>query len=366
MIPLVDLGAQYLNIKSEIDNAVNLCIEESNFIRGKQVSEFEKAFAEYVGTKFCSGCGNGTDALELILKALGIGIGDEVIVPALSWISTAEAVTSVGADPVFVDICPETYSIDPLKIEEKITSRTKAIIPVHLYGCPVELEDIKALADSYRLFIIEDCAQSHGAEYHGRKTGTFGIASAFSFFPTKNLGAFGDGGAVITDDSDLYEKVKRLSNHGQFLKKHDHPFTGRNSRLDTLQASVLNVKLSHLDNWNSKRIVAAGIYNKRLSVSGNVTLPFIPDRTKHVFHLYVIRSKRREAIIKNLEKNNVGWAIHYPLSLPLLEAYKHKHHNPDDFPVSTTTTEEILSLPMFPDLTEKQINIICDTILESL
>ena len=243
MIPFVDLNAQYQSIKSEVDTAVQECINEGNFIKGRAVCEFEKAFADYLGADYCLGCGNGTDALEIILSSLHIGPGDEVIVPALTWISTAEAVNNTGAEPVFVDVNKDNYTIDYSKIEEKITSRTKAIIPVHLYGCPAAMEEINNIAVKHGLHVIEDCAQSHGANYRGVKTGTIGIASAFSFFPSKNLGAYGDGGAIVTSNKELYETARMISNHGQLKTKHNHTIIGRNSRLDSLQASVLNVKL---------------------------------------------------------------------------------------------------------------------------
>ena len=260
IIPLVDLRAQYLGIKEEIDRAINDCIVESNFIKGKKVTEFENAFSQYLGADYCVGCGNGTDALELILKSLNIGSGDEVIVPALTWIATAEAVNNVGAEPVFVDITTDTCIIDAGKIEEKVTKRTKAIIPVHLYGCPADMNQISRIGKKFRLFIVEDCAQAHGAEYFGKKVGTFGIASAFSFFPSKNLGAFGDGGAIVTNNQELANTVRKISNHGQLKTRHSHSIIGRNSRLDSIQASILNVKLPYLDKWNKNRIKASKYY----------------------------------------------------------------------------------------------------------
>ena len=241
MIPFVDLKIQYLNIKDEIDSAVKKCIESANFIKGEGVTAFESSFAGYLGIDWCIGCGNGTDALEIILESLNIGPGDEVIVPALTWISTAEAVTNVGAEPVFVDINPGSYTLDYTKIEEKLTRRTKAIIPVHLYGNPADMNEIGLIAVKHGLFVIEDCAQAHGAEISGKKVGTFGIASAFSFFPSKNLGAFGDAGAIVTNNKEIAEQCRKISNHGQLFEKHKHYITGRNSRLDTLQASILSV-----------------------------------------------------------------------------------------------------------------------------
>ena len=364
MIPFVDLHAQYLSIKSDIDKALENCIADSNFIKGKAVSDFEKAFADWLGVEFCLGCGNGTDALEIIMKSLNIGPGDEVIVPALSWISTAETVNNVGAEPVFVDILHDTYTIDPAKIENKITPRTKAIIPVHLYGCPADMDEIIRISEKHKIFIIEDCAQAHGAEYHGKKVGTFGIASAFSFFPSKNLGAYGDGGAIVTDNQELYEMTRMISNHGQLKIKHKHTIIGRNSRLDSLQASILKAKLGYIDQWNFQRNQVAELYKNRLMVNKEICLPVVPQNTKHVFHLFVVRCKKRDDMIKLLDENNIAWAVHYPHPLPFLDAYAYKKHLPVDFPVSCTATEEVISLPIYPELTELQVNMICDQIRE--
>ena len=365
MIPLADLHAQYLGIKNEIDKAVEDCISQAHFIRGEAVSKFENAFAEYLGMKYCAGCGNGTDALEIILKALNIGPGDEVIVPALSWISTAESVNNVGAEPVFADIKEDIYSIDPEKLEQLITQRTKAILPVHLYGCPSDMDEIMSIAKKHNLYVVEDCAQAHGAVYRDKKVGTFGVASAFSFFPTKNLGAYGDAGAIVTDDPDILEKVRRISNHGQLNQKHQHDFTGRNSRLDTMQAAVLEVKLRHLDKWNAKRIYLAGLYKERLNGLTDLILPVSSDGRTHVFHLYVIRTKKRETLIASLNRAEIGWSIHYPAPMPHLKAYKYKKHVSGDFPVSEKICKEIISLPMYPEISEDQVDNICKTIIDS-
>jgi dTDP-4-amino-4,6-dideoxygalactose transaminase len=362
MIPFVDLNVQYNSIKNEIDKAIKDCITESNFIKGKAVNDFEIAFADYLGADFCLGCGNGTDALEIILTSLHIGPGDEVIVPALTWISTAEAVNNVGAEPVFVDVRKDTYTIDCSKVEGIITKKTRAIIPVHLYGCPVELNEITNIAGKYGLYVIEDCAQAHGAEYYGKKVGTFGIASAFSFFPSKNLGAYGDGGAIITNNKELYETARKISNHGQLNIKHEHSLIGRNSRLDSLQAS--KVKLKHLDRWNLNRNQIADLYKRRLIENKEIILPLILDNTTHAFHLFVIRCKNRDRMTEILNEKNISWAIHYPKPLPFLEAYMYKKHLPSEFPVSSQITSEILSLPIYPELTESQVTIICDQILE--
>lgn len=360
MIPFVDLNAQYNSIKTEIDNAINDCISETNFIKGRAVTDFERSFARYLGAEHCLGCGNGTDALEIILTALGIGSGDEVIVPALSWISTAEAVTTVGAEPVFVDVNPQNYTLDFTKIEEKLSKRTKAIIPVHLYGCPADMNEIVAIARKFGLFIIEDCAQAHGAEYFGQKIGTFGIASAFSFFPSKNLGAFGDGGAIVTNDKDLNDHVRKISNHGQLNEKHRHYITGRNSRLDSIQAAILSVKLKYLDDWNIKRNNVASSYISRLGKMTEFILPLPEPGKRHVYHVFCIRCNDRGKLITLLDAKNISWGIHYPNALPFTDAYRYKKHIADDFSVSGTIVENIISIPIYPELTEEQIEQICN------
>jgi dTDP-4-amino-4,6-dideoxygalactose transaminase len=363
MIPFVDLRAQYNSIKGEIDEAIGECVSGGNFIKGKVVTDFEKAFADYLGAEYCVGCGNGTDALEIILTSLKIGTGDEVIVPALTWISTSECVNNVGAEPVFVDIIPDTYAIDYSKIEEKITKKTKAIIPVHLYGCPADMNEIVRIADTYGLFVIEDCAQAHGAEYFGKKAGTFGIASAFSFFPSKNLGAFGDGGAIVTNNKDLAESVRKISNHGQLNEKHKHFIIGRNSRLDSIQASILLVKLRHLAVWNQKRRKAAGYYLSRLKENSKLILPFAEKEKVHVYHLFVIRSKNREKLIELLDEKSISWGIHYPNALPFLDPYSYKKHKHEDFAISGSMTKEILSIPIYPEISEEQLDLICNQLL---
>lgn len=361
-LPFVDLKAQYKSIKNELDEAILQCIEDADFIKGSVVERFENDFASYIGADHCISCANGTDALEMILKALGIGRGDEVIVPAISWISTAECVSNTGAEPVFVDVNPLDCLIDPSLIEEKITPVTKAIIPVHIYGNPADMHSIIEVAKKYNLFVIEDCAQSHGAEIKGRKTGTFGIASAFSFFPSKNLGAFGDAGAVITNNPELAEKIRMLSNHGQLKVKHKHKIIGRNSRMDSLQAAVLQIKLKYLDNWNMKRISAAEQYISHLSNNRKFTLPVIRPYHKHVFHLFVIQCSNREHVINDLDAHGISYGIHYPHPMPFLEAYGYKNLTPGDFPAASVVTGKILSLPIYPEITPEQIKKVCDSL----
>ena len=361
-IPFIDLHAQHMSIKSEIDEALRSCIEGSSFIRGEAVFEFERSFAEYLGVPYCIGCGNGTDALEIILRSLNIGRGDEVIVPALSWVATAAAVNNVGAEPVFVDVSPLNFTIDHNKIGEKITKRTKAIIPVHLYGCPADMDEILSIALKNGLHVVEDCAQAHGAEYKGKKTGTFGVASAFSFFPSKNLGALGDGGAIVTNNKELSELSRKISNHGQLHEKHKHFIVGRNSRLDNIQASVLGVKLKYLDEWNRKRREAASFYISKLGGREDLILPIAEENKKHVYHLFVIRSSNRSRLIELFDRNGISWAIHYPEPLPFLDCYNYKKHGKDDFSIALQITRNIISLPLYPEIPQEDLNLICDKI----
>ncbi len=360
-IPFVDLKAQYLSIQSEIDSAIAEVISDTSFIGGKIVSDFEKAFAEYIGVDHCVACANGTDSMEIILQAMGIGAGDEVIVPANSWISTAEVVNNVGAEPVFVDVLENEYTIDPDLIAAKITDKTKAIIPVHLYGLPARMKDILAIAKKHNLKVIEDCAQAHGAEIDGQKVGSFGDAASFSFYPGKNLGAYGDAGGMVTNDAELAQTLRMIGNHGQ-LKKHDHQMIGRNSRLDTLQAAVLNVKLPHLDQWVKKRNRVANWYWKHLSA--HLLLPISPSDSYHGFHLFVIRVENRYELQKSLNENGIGHAIHYPTPLPFVAAYQYKNHKKEEFPVVSAHASQILSLPIFPEMTEEQVMEVASVVNE--
>lgn len=362
MIPFVDLVLQYEAIKEEIDQAIFDTIHQSSFIGGESVRLFESNFARFIGVEHCISCANGTDSLEILLKVLGIGPGDEVIVPAISWISTSECIASVGADVVFADIHPDLYTIDLDKIEAKITDRTRAIIPVHLYGQPVDMERLMAIADQYQLKVIEDCAQAHGAEVRGRKVGTFGHCASFSFYPGKNLGAYGDAGCMITNDPEIAETARMISNHGQ-KGKHNHIMEGRNSRLDGIQAAILNVKLKHLEDWTQQRIAVAQSYMKKLGDAG-IELPVTLGHGKHVFHLFVIRTADRQGLQAHLNERGISTAIHYPTALPLLDCYHHLGHKPEDFPVAARYQDEILSIPMFPELTADQIDHISSAIKE--
>jgi len=353
-VPFVDLYAQYLDIKKDIDSAIETTIRNSSYIGGPAVKEFEKEFAAWAGIDHVVACGNGTDSIEILLKAYGVGAGDEVIVPAISWISTSEAVGAVGATPVFVDIEEDYFAIDPTRIEAAITKNTKVIIPVHLYGHPADMPAIMALAAKHKLVVIEDCAQSHGARVNGKAAGTFGHAASFSFYPGKNLGAYGDAGCMATNDPAIAEQARMIAQHGQ-KGKHNHLIEGRNSRLDGLQAAILLAKLPHLDSWTDRRITNAAYYDKALKGS-DVCIPKTRPGSRHVYHLYVIRTKDRSAVQAKLEKAGVETAIHYPTPLPFLPCYAHYGHKPEDFPVATACQHTILSIPMFAELTQQQMD----------
>jgi len=360
-VPFVDLKAQYQSLKGEIDAAIQSVINKTAFVGGPYVQEFEIAFAEKYGVKHCISCANGTDAIYITLKALGIGPGDEVITVANSWISTSETITQAGAKPVFVDIDPDYYHIDVQQIEDKISSKTKAVIPVHLFGQPASIDEIKAICEKHGLFLIEDCAQAHLAKYKSQKVGTFGIAGTFSFYPGKNLGAYGDAGAIITDDADLAERVRMFANHGS-LRKHQHDIEGINSRLDGIQAAILSVKLKYIDKWNLARNKNALVYNRLLSGIDQIRTPKIRENSFHIFHLYVIRSEKRDQLADFLTSKGIGTGIHYPTALPFMRAYGHLNHKPSDFPIAYKIQDEILSLPMFPELNDEQINHVVSSI----
>ena len=359
-IPFVDLKAQYLSIKQEIDSAVQSVLSDTAFVGGKYVEAFEKAFATKYGVKHCISCANGTDAIYISLKAAGIGPGHEVITAANTFIATSEAITQTGARPVFVDI-DECYHLDPSKIEKKITKKTKAVIPVHLYGQPAAIDRIKAICDRHGLIMIEDCAQSHFAHFNGQKTGTFGLAGTFSFYPGKNLGAYGDGGAIITDDDEFARRARLFANHGS-VKKYIHEIEGINSRLDGLQAAILSVKLKYIEDWNKARHEHGLKYNELLSNIPEVKCPLIRPDSSHIFHIYCIRVRERERLIEHLKSRGISTNIHYPIALPFLPAYSYLKHKPEDFPVAHEYQRQILSLPMYPELTDKEIELISESI----
>ncbi len=351
-VPFVDLKAQYNSIKKEIDEAMGRVISETAFIKGKYVEKFEREFADYLGVAHCVPCANGTDAIEVALRVLGIGPGDEVIVPANTWISTSESVTTAGAKVVFVDNDPITYTMDVAKLEEAITERTRAIIPVHLYGLTADMDPILTLAKKFELKVIEDCAQAHGATYKGRVAGTMGHMATFSFFPGKNLGAYGDAGAIVTNDENLAKHSRMVCDHGR-LGKFDHGLEGRNSRLDGLQAAILSAKLPYLKKWTELRQEHAGVYHDLLK--GIVAqIPVVPDYASHVFHLYVVQVENRERVQDFLLQRGVHTGIHYPISLPLTQAYAYLGLDGNAHPNAARGMHRIMSIPMYAELSAEQ------------
>jgi len=376
-IPFVDLKAQYESIKEEIDAAIADVIANTAFIGGPFVKSFESAFAKFCNVNHCIGVGNGTDALFIALKSLGIGEGDEVITAANSFIATSEAITMTDARVVFVDINPETYNMDPNKLEDylknrlkpnasSLTPRPKAVIPVHLYGQPADMDSILDLAKKYKLKVVEDAAQAHGADYKGRRIGSIGDMACFSFYPGKNLGAYGDAGAIVTNDDALALKARMLANHGR-IEKYNHEVEGYNSRLDGLQAAILSAKLRHLPEWTESRRQNAYLYNEALKGSEVIT-PVEIDDVKAVYHLYVARAPngRRKRLQEFLKSKGISTGVHYPIALPNLKAYEYLNHSGNDFPVATQASQEILSLPMFPELSGAQIEYIVEKVKEGM
>lgn len=359
MIPFIDLKKEYTEIKWEINEAIQQVIEKGTFILGEETEKFEREFSSYIGVKHGVGVNSGSDALFLTLKALGISTGDEVITVSHTFIATADAITRNGATPVFVDINPETYCIDAEKIEEKITKRTKAILPVHIYGHPAEMDTIREIAQAHDLHVVEDACQAHGAEYGGKKVGSLSDAGCFSFYPIKNLGAYGDGGIIVTNNEELAAKLRMLRNYGQRQKYH-HELIGINSRLDEIQAAILRVKLKHLNEWNSKRRENAKSYNELLSEAKIITPA--EKNAKHAYHLYVIRCKERDALKQYLLKNEIQTLIHYPTPVHKQKAYKDLSSS-YRLPITEEICKEILSLPMFPQLTKKEIESVAKAIV---
>lgn len=362
-VPFVDLKAQYLSIKTEIDIAIESVISETSFIGGRHVNQFEVDFAKLYNVKHCISVANGTDSLYILMKMLNIGIGDEVITVANSWISSSETISQTGAKPVFVDIDTEYYTINENLLEKAITPKTRAIIPVHLFGQVCDMGKIMEIANRHNLQVIEDCAQSHFSEFNTKRAGTIGLAGSFSFYPGKNLGAYGDAGCIITNDDALALKCKMYARHGA-LKKHSHEMEGINSRLDGIQAAILSAKLPHILNWTEKRIANAAVYDNFLKGNSNITLPKVRPNSKHTFHLYVIKHKRRDALVDFLKQKGIETAVHYPVALPNMKAYQYLGLKSADFPVSSFNQDIILSLPMYPELTNAQIEYVCNCIKE--
>lgn len=353
LIPHFDLSRQHQQLAPALEQAFGRVVGNSWFILGEEVKAFEKLFGEYLGVSHCIGCGNGTDALELALAGLGVEVGDEVIVPANTWVSVAEAVVRLGGLPVFADSLPGEYTVDPASVERCISGGTKAVIVVHQYGQPARLDAIVELCKRRKLALIEDCAHAHGTEYNGRKVGSFGDAACFSFYPTKNLGCLGDGGAVATSWSDLAETIRRMANHGQ-TKRDVHLLRGRNSRLDEMQAAFLRLKLGHLDLWNIRRRAIASNYSSGLDKS-MYRLPPNGDPHYAVFHQYVIQTDERERLIQHLEQSGIGVAIHYPRLICDMAPYTQFRKDPEGLVVGTQEKSMVLSLPIFPELTDEEV-----------
>lgn len=363
-IPLVDLKAQYKSIKDEIDAAIAAVIEQTAFVGGPHLKAFEEAYARYCGVNHCVGVANGTDALFVALKALGVGAGDEVITAANSFIATSEAIKMAGAQVVFVDINPRTYNIDVERIEEKITPRTKAIIPVHLYGQPADMNPIRDIARKHRLHVIGDAAQAHGASYRGQPISKWADITCFSFYPGKNLGAYGDAGALVTDNEQWATLARMWANHGR-IQKYDHDFEGVNSRLDGLQAAILTAKLRHLESWTEARRRHATSYNTALERLTVVTPEELED-VRAVYHLYVIRvpASMRAPLQEFLASAGIGTGVHYPIALPRLNAYRHLGYGEEDFPEAVKASHEIVSLPMYAELTDEHIRRVANRLEE--
>ncbi|HEY4301496.1 MAG TPA: DegT/DnrJ/EryC1/StrS family aminotransferase [Candidatus Didemnitutus sp.] len=356
-VPFLDLKAHHDPIRAEVMAAMNEVIDENAFAGGKYVTRFENDFAPYCETKFCIGVGNGTDSLWLTLLAAGIGAGHEVITVPMTFMATTEAITYAGAKPVFVDIDPNTYTMDPARIEAAITPRTKAIVPVHLFGQCADMDPIMAIAKKHNLFVMEDAAQAQGSLYKGHKAGSIGHAGSFSFYPGKNLGAWGEAGAVTTNDAALRDGIVMYREHGQ-KKKYFHDVVGWNARMDGLQGAVLRVKLKYLDRANDGRRRAAALYQKQLAGTPALTLPVEAPYARHNYHVYALRVANRDELIQKLGEKGIGTGIHYPVPVHLQNAYANLGHKKGDFPVSELCGDTFLSLPMFPELSDAQIETV--------
>jgi dTDP-4-amino-4,6-dideoxygalactose transaminase len=367
-VPFVDLHAQYVRLKPEIDSAIQGVVDHSQFILGSSVSAFEQAFAAAHGSRHCIGVGSGTDALHLAIWAAGVGPGDLVLTTPFTFIATVEAISLAGATPVFVDIDPRTYNLDPERLEEFLSRKNvrgartprgkiKTIIPVHLYGCPAEMHAIRDLAEREGASVIEDACQAHLARYNGTPVGNFGSGGCFSFYPAKNLGAYGEAGAVTTNDDIVAAKIRQLRDHGQ-SEKYRHEFFGHNYRMDGIQGAVLGVKLNHLAGWTLRRREIAAIYRETLADLGEIVLPLEPPGAVHVYHLFVIRTKRRADLQRHLADRGIATALHYPVPLHLQAACKHLGYSKGDFPVSETAAGECIAIPLFPEMSSEQVEYV--------
>jgi dTDP-4-amino-4,6-dideoxygalactose transaminase len=361
-VPWIDLRDQHRLLRDGLMQAVQRVMARGDFALGEDVQLLEEEFAAFCGTQYAVGLDSGLSALELSLRAFGIGAGDEVIVPTHTFIATAAAVTFAGARPVFVDVDPTSYNIDPAQVEAAVTPRTRAIIPVHLYGLPADMDSILAIAGRHSLLVIEDACQAHGARYHGERVGSLGTAAAFSFYPTKNLGACGDAGMLVTNNAQVADRVRAMRNVGQ-RQKGVHELPPFNHRLDTLQAALLRVKLTHLDTWNGARRQHAALYDQLLRGSRVATPAKMPDST-HVYHLYVVRTPQREALQAHLRGHGVGTAVHYPVPIHLQPFYADRGYKRGQFPVTEQICDEVLSLPMFPEMTAEQVGYVAECVRE--
>ncbi|MEA1996607.1 MAG: DegT/DnrJ/EryC1/StrS family aminotransferase [Gemmatimonadota bacterium] len=363
-IPFMNLKRQNDALIEEYLAAVRRVIEGGVFILGPEVEEFERSFAAWQGVRFCLGTSSGTTALHLALAACGIGPGDEVITPCNSFVATAEAIAQCGARPVFVDVDKETLLIDPTLIEAAVTPRTRAIVPVHLYGCPTAMKPIMEIAQKYDLYLIEDAAQAHGASIEGKGAGGFGHAGIFSFFPGKNLGALGDGGAVVTNDEKLYAKMRSMRNHGA-QRKYIHETVGFNYRMDAVKGATLSIKLRHMDRWTEKRLARVELYLELLA-GASIRLPVVPPGVKHVFHLFVVRTRARDRLAGFLKERGIATNIHYPVPIHQQKAFAHLGYSRGDFPVAEEASGEILSLPLCADITEDEVREVCRAVKDGL
>ena len=360
-VEFLDLKKQYQSIKSKITTEINNVIESQQFIKGEKVKEFEKSFSEYLNIDYCVGVANGTDALEISIESLNLPKGSEIIVPSNSFISTAEAVVNTGNKIVFCDISRSDYSLDINCLKKLINEKTRAIIVVHLYGIPSIMDDILSIVNSKKLYLIEDCAQAHGAKYNNKNIGSFGDLGCFSFYPGKNIGAYGDAGAIVTNNPSLSKKCRMLANHGR-VEKYNHKIIGRNSRLDSIQAAVLSVKLKYIDIWTNHRRQIAELYNKNLSKISELKLFKLEDSQNSVYHLYVVRTKKRDKLQKYLNKNGIETGIHYPISLNNLEAFRHLEQDTSRFKANKIANE-ILSLPIGDQIEHIDVKFVCQTII---
>ncbi len=364
-IPLVDLRAQYEAIREDVDAAIARTLGSTAFILGREVEAFEKAFAKYCGAGFCVGCGNGTDAVALALQAVGVRPGDEVITVSHTFIASAEAITLAGARPVFVDVRADTLLMDVFKVEEAVTPRTRAILPVHLYGQIVDMDALLEIARSHGLKVVEDAAQAHGATYKGRRAGSLGDAAAFSFYPGKNLGAYGDAGAVVTNDPQIARRVSKARNHGRSTK-YEHEFEGRNSRMDGIQGAILGMKLRHLDAWNAKRGELAAAYDRRLHDAPQIRSVSVHPDCQPAYHLYVVRVPCRDVVLQRLQTAGIQAGVHYPVPLHLQKAYGYLGMKQGDLPVTEAAAADVLSLPLYPEMDEDMVAACAETLRASL